>query len=155
MLLILAEDGWRIRLSRKICSTICAADRFPLTPLIPLAQKRQPTGQPTCELTHAVRRGPSGIITVSALAPLGHVRRSFSVPSELCWFDVTTELSKVTRLAIRSRSALPRFVIWAGDAISLSYTHCRICRPRKRGHPHAERSASKRSGSDPKKGMRS
>ena len=57
--------------------------RFPLTPLIPLAQNVQPTGQPTCELTHAVRRSSSGIITVSALAPFGQLRSSFCVPSLL------------------------------------------------------------------------
>jgi len=69
------------------------AVRLPFTPFTPLAQKRHWTGQPTCELMHAVRRGPSGIITVSAFAPVacpepvegGHSKRSFRVPSLLAW----------------------------------------------------------------------
>ena len=80
----LAAAAASMQIEPEICSTICAADRFPLTPLIPLAQNLQPTGQPTCELTHAVRRSPSGIITVSALPPFGQVSSSFAVPSELC-----------------------------------------------------------------------
>src|SRR4051794_14004013 len=71
------------RFSAHTCSTICPADRFPFTPFTPLAQKRHWTGQPTCELMHAVRRGPSGIITVSAFAPPGHSSRSLRVPSLL------------------------------------------------------------------------
>src|SRR5215210_6766899 len=73
----------RIRLSTTICSTICPAVRLPFTPLMPLAQNVQPTGHPTCELTHAVRRSASGIITVSAFAPSSQDKNNFSVPSEL------------------------------------------------------------------------
>src|SRR5437879_1275955 len=53
------------RFNSTTCSTICAEVRFPFTPFTPLAQNLHPTGQPTCELTHAVLRSASGIITVS------------------------------------------------------------------------------------------
>src|SRR5947209_6661399 len=71
-----ARGSFSTRFSQYTCSTICAAVRFPFTPLMPLAQNLQPTGQPTWELTQAVRRSASGIMTVSAVAPFGQPSRS-------------------------------------------------------------------------------
>src|SRR3982751_1112594 len=99
---------------------------------MPLAQNVQPTGHPTCELTHAVRRSASGIMTVSALAPSGHVSRSLSVPSLLHWDVVTEADAKLTRAPSSSRSLLERLVIPAGSATSLPYTHSRTCCARNR-----------------------
>src|SRR5437763_1144686 len=100
---------------------------------MPLAQKRHWTGQPTWELTHAVRRGPSGIITVSALGgaageasgPADHSRSSFSVPSELDWRRTGFASANEKLSASRARSSFDRFVICSGPAISLRYTQSR------------------------------
>ena len=104
---------------RKTCSTIWAAERLPFTPLMPLAQKRQPTGQPTCELMHAVRRSPSGIMTHSATLPSGQVSKSFCVPSLLAWWVVTAEVANVRRWPSRSWSRLARLVMRDGSPASL------------------------------------
>ena len=88
---------------------------------MPLAQNRQPTGQPTCELTQAVRRSASGIITVSAAELLQaaslpfrtgcQVSRSFSVPSVLLWRAVTVAAAEINSLGQDCWSRCERLVI--------------------------------------------
>ena len=65
------------------------AGRLPWKPCLPVMQKRQPILHPACELTHRVRRSPSGIITAStadsSFAPATGqltLNRYFLVPSD-------------------------------------------------------------------------
>ena len=83
------------------CSRISPLDRFPSSPMVPVAQKLQPILQPTCELTHSVVRGspatrravlaPWRITTVSTRSP------SCSSTSSL----VTAPSPEVTALTTR------------------------------------------------------
>src|SRR6187549_1284837 len=98
---------------RKTCSTIWAAVKLPLTPFIPLAQNLQPTGQPTCELTQAVRRSASGIITVSALEPSSQDKNNFSVPSELdCRLAIAADVNAISATTF-ARSGRDKLVIFS------------------------------------------
>ena len=90
-----------------------AGRQVPFTPLMPLAQNLQPTGQPTCELTQAVRRSPSGIMTVSACAPSGQLSSSLRVPSELSWFVCVTAAVRRTQSASAQDSAVAPSTGWS------------------------------------------
>ncbi len=63
--------GGKVRRTTRTCSTISQASRLRTRPIRPVAQKRQPRAQPTCELTQTEKRPARsrGMRTVSMRWP--------------------------------------------------------------------------------------
>ncbi len=94
---------------------------------MPLAQKVQPTSQPTWVLRQAVRREPApGIITHSVVASSGQARSSLAVPSGACERVSSRPERTVNSAASRRRSAAGRSVISSAVAARRRNTQSRI-----------------------------
>ena len=65
--------------------SISPADKLPLYPILPVAQKAQPKRQPACEETQTVILSFSGITAVSTILSSEYSNKYFFVPScEIC-----------------------------------------------------------------------
>jgi len=98
-------------LARSSCSTISARLRWRRKPSVAVAQNVQPIAQPTWVDTQSVSRSPSGIRTLSIVAPSRKRKSSFCVPSEerLTFASVSDPMVKLA--ASSSRSPHATFVI--------------------------------------------
>src|SRR5262245_29944336 len=123
------------------CSTISGAERFRTTPARPLAQNRQPTGQPTWVETQRVAPARPGITTVSTALPSRSRRRRRKVPSGAACRSARLEARGTRRSASREGRSLGRSVISPKDRAPRRRIQARIDRAWK-GFPPARTTIS-------------
>jgi hypothetical protein len=82
-----------------------------VNPCAPVAQKAQPTAQPTCVDTHAVNLSLDGRRTLSTALPSEYSRRNFLVPSAESEIASTREREILAFSASFRRKATGKSVI--------------------------------------------